>query len=45
MLILLAKVNKSPYGSLQNITPYDTCSITVHERTMTLSDIIIKQKW
>ena len=36
---ILAKVNKSPYGHLHNMTPHDVYSITIHVRKMTLADM------
>ena len=36
---ILDKVNKSPYMSLLNMTPHDAYSITIHVRTMSISEI------
>ena len=41
---VLAKVNNSPQGSLLNMTPHDNYSITIHVRTMTISEISHEQK-
>ena len=41
---VLTKVNKSPQGHLQNITPRDACGILIHVRTVTPEDISHKQK-
>ena len=35
----LAKVDKSPWEHLYNMTPHDDYSITVHVHTVTLTDI------
>ena len=40
---VLAKVNKSSYVCLVNMTPYDDYSITTHVYTMTISDISNEQ--
>ena len=36
---LLDKINKTPYVRLLNMTPHDAYSITIHVRTMNMSDI------
>ena len=41
----LAKLNKLPWGWLNNMTPHDTYSITIHVRTLTLAEISHEQKW
>ena len=41
---VLAKVNKSPWRRLLNMTPHDTYSIPIHVHTMNLTDINHKQK-
>ena len=41
---VLAKVNKSPYGNLLNMTQQDTYSITIQVCTMNLEDISHEQK-
>ena len=41
---VLAKLNKSTHVSLLNITPYDTYSITIHTRTMTIMGVSREQK-
>ena len=41
---VLAKVNKSPYERLLNMTPHETYSITAHVHTMTISDISHKKR-
>ena len=33
---VLEKVNKPPYGRLQNMTPHNAYSITIHVRTINL---------
>ena len=40
----LAKVNKSPWGHLHNMTPHDAYSITIHVLTATLAEISHEQK-
>ena len=40
---VLAKVDQLPYGSLPNMTPHESYSITIHLRTVTLSEISHKQ--
>ena len=42
--ICLAKVNKSPYVCLLNMTTHGAYSITIHVRKMTILDISHKQK-
>ena len=34
---VLTKVNKSPWGSLHDITPHDAYSTPIHVRTVTLA--------
>ena len=41
---VLAKVNKSPYGILHNMTPHDAYIIPIHVRKMTLVDISHKKR-
>ena len=41
---VLDKVDKSPLNVLRNMTPHDAYSITIHVRTVTLSDISHEQK-
>ena len=41
---VLAKVNKLPWGHLQNVKPHDAYSIPIHVLTMTLADISHEQK-
>ena len=41
---ILAKVNKSPYGCLHNITPHGAYIITIHVRTVIVADISHEQK-
>ena len=36
---VLAKVNKSPWGRLQNMTPHDSYSIIIQVPTITLVEI------
>ena len=40
----LAKVNKSPYVHLKNMTPHDACSIKMYVRPVSLADIIHNKK-
>ena len=37
---ILDKVNKSPYGSLLNMTPHEAYSIKIHVCTMTIVSIL-----
>ena len=41
---VLDKVNKSPWGSLNIMTPHDAYSVTVNVCTVTLVDISNEQK-
>ena len=40
---VLDKVNKSPWGRLQNMTPHDAYIITIHAQTTTLANISNEQ--
>ena len=41
---VLSKLNQLTYVCLQNLTPHDDYSITIHIRVMTISEIIHEKK-